>query len=129
MQYFHTQTVTKPYPPDLTGNCMQAAVATLLQLPLEEVPDFINPESVNKDLFWRNLEEFLNKRNLTHVCLGWLLNPKALHIAIGPTTRSKDETHSVVYRGEEMVWDPHPSREGILEVTSRFYVVVLDPTL
>ena len=44
------------------GNCFQASVASLLELELEEVPDFANEDHDN---WWKNFSEWIEKRGLS----------------------------------------------------------------
>ena len=55
---------------NLQGNCLSACIASLLELTIEEVPNFHEgiPEGTPQDdpeganLFWSNVHAFLNKR-------------------------------------------------------------------
>lgn len=90
------------------GNCLQAAVASLLDLPLSQVPHFVR---------WPDWEiRFMNfmKEHGTPVTLG-PYSGTSTGIGIGPTIR--DTTHAVVLKDGQMYWDPHPSRDGLLRVT------------
>jgi hypothetical protein len=104
-----TQTDTGPG----TGNCLQAAVASLLDLPLEEVPHFIL-HSDWEVRFWTFMED--HGYTVRQVLAG----PGVTGIAVGPTVRGT--FHAVVMADGEVVWDPHPSRHGLLRVAHVYAV-------
>jgi hypothetical protein len=89
------------------GNCLQAAVATILREPLDGVPNFY--------LFGPLWVEALN------LYLGiWALSiqrdtdESGLTIAVGQSERGVK--HCVVCVDGEMVHDPHPSRAGLTSI-------------
>ena len=108
------------------GNCFAACVATILRLPLEDVPNFC----AHEDWFAR-FDAWLRERGL------WPLKfdasaelidnvaRDALGIVSGEAERGL--MHATVWRGGAMVHDPHPSRAGLLEVVDVIYIVPLDP--
>lgn len=101
------------------GNCMSACIASLLDLPIKDVPNFL----VHGDMM-RAMSSWLRPRGLDPV----LFEPKGLWngpadvpcIHVGATARG--EVHAVVGRGLRPVHDPHPSRAGL---TSLNYIIVL----
>ncbi|MGW1744576.1 hypothetical protein ACWCRD_02950 [Streptomyces sp. NPDC002092] len=103
------QSILHGDPSGRPGNCLQAAVASLLDLQLDEVPHFIEHDD------W---EERLRDFCLAH---GYrpLLRPPTTHVpygmAWGPSERGV--RHAVVWVDDSMAWDPHPSRAGLLRVT------------
>lgn len=110
------------------GNCFSACVATLLGLPLEEVPYFMEPE----DTWWERFLAWLRPRGLYALCLkldGAEWAPAGYHVLSGQSPRKPDDPdahHSVVAHWREIVHDPHPSRAGLL---TRRDVIVLIPLL
>jgi len=90
-----------------TGNCLQASVATLLDLPLSEVPHF------TLDPAWEiRFMDFMKQHG--HPVTLMKREDAFNGIAIGPTVRGT--THAVVLWEGEIVWDPHPSRAGLTKV-------------
>lgn len=96
------------------GNCFRACIASLLEIPIDEVPNF-NAEPV-KDWHMR-YAAWLNKRGLGVCHLG---TPAFLTVAgvkdayfivSGKSPRGID--HAVIYKGPKMVHDPHPSGGGV----------------
>ncbi len=112
----------------LPGNCLQAAVASLLHLPLEEVPHF----AVYVDWF-AAMRRWARDRDgdFTYFpipvpeeysaawsgIVAWAdQHPAACVLLGGPSPRGPFE-HEVVGKIDlTTVHDPHPSRAGLLEV-------------
>lgn len=108
-----TQTILAGQIRGRLGNCLQAAVATILELELDEVPHFA--ESAGD---WvADLVAFAHEHGYR---IRWTHGGHAapeLGLAFGPTVRSRDIIHSVAIRDGRM-WDPHPSRAGLTSVTT-----------
>lgn len=113
------------------GNCFAACVASVLELPLEDVPNFC--EGGDHGWFDR-LRAWLRPRGLWALTCklggkpgasdgGWY--PEGLHIAGGQSPRHAC-LHAVVARGNEIVHDPHPSRAGVLSFEDSVVIVLLD---
>ena len=109
------QTILLNDPSGRPGNCLQAAVASLLDLELDAVPHFA--ESTGD--WWQDMEMFAQEHGYTMTQFGPSHEPPVFGLAFGFTNRSS-ERHAVVYRDGVMVWDPHPSRDGL--TTVRTYV-------
>jgi hypothetical protein len=104
-------------PGEQKGNCQQAAVASILGLPLDQVPNFNDqPEG-----FWPSYYRFLRKLGLVDVQLPANYAPPCFYLAYGPSPRGV--SHAVVYREGYLAHDPHPSRAGILEVKEAHLIV------
>lgn len=115
------------------GNCMQAAVASILNLTLDDVPNFIDhardddhelPEDVPPAWF-ESLLGFLVSRGYSLVVTTVPL--PGLGLMSGRSPRGP-WTHLVVAEGPDVVHDPHPDRTGVTEPDSWWYLVPLDPT-
>lgn len=107
------------------GDCQSACLASLLDLPLSSVPNFLLdlPEEAGVE-FARRINRFLAPFGLMHLELeyrGFCERCKfydvdtMYHMIYGPSPRSKDILHAVVGRNGEIFHDPHPSRSGLLE--------------
>jgi len=73
--------------------------------------------------WFRDMTEFARDHGY-HVTWHNISHPlPAFGLAFGYTNRSS-EKHAVVCRDGVMVWDPHPSRDGLTAVTT---VVTFDP--
>jgi len=97
------------------GNCFAACIASLLELPLEEVPNFCTKCD------WREAANlWLASRGLFYVDLklpGDLRDEHVrfwgYHVISGMSVRNI--RHSVVGFGGKTVFDPHPSGAGLIE--------------
>lgn len=96
------------------GNCHQAAVASILGLPFEKVPDFgqqQDPEGSYvkfvRDLGFLRLKPPVN--------MGQKLD--CYYLAFGPSIVTGNP-HVVVYRAGRLVHDPHRGRNGLSSIKS-----------
>lgn len=99
------------------GNCFSACVASLLDLPISEVPYFMDETSGVK--WYAQLDAWLAPRGYYALHFNIVdraaydrenLWPKGYYILGGKSPRGD---HAVVARGAEVVHDPHPSRDGL----------------
>lgn len=102
------------------GNCQQAATASLLGLGLDEVPNFMEAEAGFWPSFWR----FVQERGLGVIELSGARSFDCHYLAYGPSPRGV--SHAVIYKSGELVWDPHPSRAGLLSVKTVCLLVPVD---
>ncbi len=107
-----------------TGNCLQAAVASLLELPLETVPHFAAIPGDDGEWWWALVEFARGHGFAIAQCdepIGGVLG-----IMTGKSPRG-DFQHVVLARGAEIVHDPHPSRAGVTTGNQWWYLVPEDP--
>jgi hypothetical protein len=122
---------TRTAPP--CGNCFQACIASIFELPIEDVPDW----NANGEGRWLDLYDvWLAERGLAMVCVDvhtdtfrefsyhdkisvyWIAGVKSPRIS---------GSHAVVMENHKMVWDPHPQRDmGIRELIDCTFFVPLD---
>lgn len=90
------------------GNCFEAALASILQLSLAEVPHFGPGHE-----WWDNACNWARKRGwqLEYLPVYWPAKPTGFYIANGPSPRGI--RHSVVYQDGQLVHDPHPQNVGL----------------
>lgn len=110
-----------------SGNCTQAAVASILGLTLDQVPDFKKAAGENSYIFWTLFEEFLEEQGF------WTIRkdtdryvPEGYYLASGPSSRGTG--HTVVMKNGELAHDPHFSREGVLKIEHIWILVPFDPS-
>lgn len=92
------------------GNCLQASLASLLELPLDDVPHFVAMEEAvwfTKLILWLEDRKFFLYQ--TEI---WLPNVYGLRIGKSPRGHYN---HIVVTCGNELVHDPHPEGGGVGE--------------
>jgi hypothetical protein len=123
----------KPVFQNRPTNCLQACIASILELKLGEVPDFC---AVAGDKWWKALQDWLKERNLFFLMVQldqatpWYDVPHpalAIMIGFGPNGIN----HAVVGEvdGDEFKWthDPHPSGAGIEKIDAIGFLVTLNP--
>ncbi|MBO3760337.1 hypothetical protein [Ciceribacter sp. L1K22] len=106
------------------GNCVQASVASILDLPLSAVPHFLEAAPTPSEwelAFWDWCEE--RGIGLIRRSGEWIFD--GYYLASGPSPRGVN--HMVVYRDGVLAHDPHPSRAGVLEVRQTWVLAPLDP--
>ncbi|MEV6833492.1 hypothetical protein AB0N17_03005 [Streptomyces sp. NPDC051133] len=115
-----TQSILHGDPSGRPGDCLRAAVASLLELPLLAVPHFVEYED------WEErLAEFCRAHRYQPI----LRSPDAdvpYGMAWGPSERGV--RHAVVWIDGAIAWDPHPTRAGLLRVTQLIALEPLDVT-
>jgi hypothetical protein len=104
------------------GNCFSACVASILHVPLADVPTFC----IHDD-WWERFLAWLWLRGL--YAIGLKYNPEyelaGYHILSGKSPRGEFE-HSVVARRDKIVHDPHPSRDGLRSFTDCIIILPMD---
>ncbi len=115
---------TSFYDPEVpgNGNCMQASVASLLNLPLEEVPHFA--EGGDAMTCWSKFEDFLEARGFYSMRLLGNHVPEVYYLASGRSSRGVN--HMVVMKEGRLIHDPHPSREGVEKVDFIYVLIPID---
>ena len=115
------------------GDCFRAVMASLFELPIEQVPHFLR-DGCDADTFNQRINDWLRPMNLGYLPVGkcdaqWL---SAIglrgwhHEAYGPTSRGTN--HACAALDGAVVHDPYPSRAGLLEIEGAGVVLVLDPS-
>lgn len=109
-----TQDIFVNDPEGRIGNCFQAAIASIVEKPLNEVPHFA---AIEDDTWWEQTLEFLSNNGysvydcspeeLPHV-------KDSLVLVVGKSERGVN--HSVIFKNGKLLHDPHPSRSGIIDV-------------
>jgi hypothetical protein len=123
---------------DKNGNCFPACVATVLGIPLDEIPNWCVEVPGDDGAWYRAFAKWLNARGLApvsfnfkseadatnHLSWAWEIAPLAPWIAGGPTSRGQ---HSVVYVGRDFVHDPNPryGRAGLDSITDATFIVAM----
>ena len=100
------------------GNCFQAALASLFELELEEVPDFCNIYSIETEEWYEEFLKWLQKRGYSSVPLYFketvehpLRYKNCLLLVTGKT---QDEVnHCVIYKNGKSIHNPNKNCKGI----------------
>lgn len=113
--------------PDRKGNCVAACVATLLGIPLDRVPHFIefgiaygdsdNVQEVSAGHhWWAMMLGFLAGHGLWVVELDKVTDAEVGEPVLVAGMSPRGVVHQVIYRSGRLWHDPHPSRAGVLDV-------------
>lgn len=97
------------------GNCWQTAVASLLDLPTEEVPDFVNIDDAGGENWLLHTRRFLKERGMVLELIPGHLDTDEYYLVTGHSPRFPAMYHVVIYRNGRMVHDPHPSQDGLVD--------------
>ncbi len=103
------------------GNCWEACLASLLEIPIEDVPELNAGDPEDTEGLWvLNTNTWLATRGLMFLEFPSLppddyahMGIDTYHIIIGPSPR-KNGSHAVVGRNGKIVHDPHPDKTGLL---------------
>lgn len=125
-----TQTLLHDKEKGVVGNCLQAAFASLLELPIDDVPHFVAMEDC-----WGAIQEWFRERyNAFYLVveadqqgLDWYLWHAGHYIVTGTSPRGLQ--HAVIGEKGEIVFDPHPSRAGLTDIKRYGFIVPLDPKI
>lgn len=106
------------------GDCHRTAIACLLDMRPEEVPNWSEKHWQDVDAWMRAEKEFLASKGLSSVTFAYnsdlesllaamgITNPSAFYMITG---KSRNGTHHVVIaKGSEIVWDPAQDDSGIV---------------
>ena len=99
------------------GNCFSACLASLLEIPIEDVPFFLSePGDVSRFQWAERLDAWLEPFGL--YALHFFADPArpgafpgVLHIMTGMSPRGRP--HAVIGKGRFVVHDPHPDKTGL----------------
>ena len=116
------------------GNCMQAALATLLDIPLAAAFSFQDSYANVGAGYWMEFAEWCQARGFAPVAIDVPI-PGALGlVGVESATLTKEdgspEGHTIVVRGNRVVHDPNVLRESYIadsDPPEYIYLVPLDP--
>jgi len=102
------------------GDCQRAVIASLLDLPIADVPHFTKESNGDAVKFWEMLQVFCGKHGYAYLQVPaksgsafYGLDTGVYHEISGPSPRGNGTFHAVVGFDGEIVFDPHPSRAGL----------------
>lgn len=102
------------------GDCQRAVIASLLDLPISDVPHFLQLCDGDPSDYWDRLQEFCRGHGYAYLTMparcGALFFGEVgdiYHEISGPSPRGNGVGHAVVGCNGQIVFDPHPSRAGL----------------
>ncbi len=102
------------------GDCLRACIASVLELPLGDVPDYSRGDMGDRYAKW------LGRFNLTLMTVALRPDvslPDCYHLVEGPSRNGKD-VHVAVGRNGEIVHDPDPTSRGQFKGDGNYWVFV-----
>jgi hypothetical protein len=114
---------TKLHSETVYGNCTEAALASLFEVGIGDVPAFSEMIEGN-GLWYFALEEWAAARGWEVIRIDREFCPEGYYLASGPGPRGP--SHMVVMKDGALAHDPHPSRAGLLKVESVYMFVPFD---
>lgn len=112
-----------------TGDCYRACIASMLELPISAVPNFMEDGKENFDpKFYRWLISFgIHAMDVTLEGGQTSFYKDVPMIAGGRSPRGSnlEHRHCVIYQNDALLHDPHPSREGLRGPPDIFTILFL----
>lgn len=111
-----------------TGNCFSACLASVFDIPLEDVPNFYIIAGNDPAIWWGAVRDWLRLRGfgVMSIQANLIDQFEGLFIVGGESERGIE--HAVLYQNGKVIFDPHPSNVGVKEVTSVDLLYPLDPS-
>lgn len=116
-------------PPNMQrGNCWTAAIASLLELDLHDVPNFVQIDvDGGKDWYVHTIEFLAGHGYMIAQTYDWDAQykpqPDEYYLVCGKSPRGAGTIrHVVVFQNGEMVHDPHPAQAGLLDNDATYVV-------
>jgi hypothetical protein len=102
------------------GNCFAACIASVLEFPLESLPD-LSTYADDDGAWWLAIQAWIEENtdySYVEVAIQDFEESNKFFgnsywIATGKSPRGKDLNHAVVYCQGELVHDPHPDKTGL----------------
>ena len=136
-----TQTKLSNEEGTINGNCLRTCIACLLEIDPEEIPhiedmdvwfgvfyDFLNSKGYEFEgtiyLGSKYFTEFGKRKAEDEIKRFKEYEGVDGYIIAGGTSPRSYVTrgHAVIYKNGELAWDPHYSREGVLEITEAYMI-------
>lgn len=110
------QQYLKGNPEGIPGDCVRACVASILDLPIEEVPHFVQLH----DQEWQlAMIDWCEERGIVATWKQGISRDHWPYMVCGPSPRSG--RHACVYQSGALLHDPHPSRDGLGRKSERTF--------
>ena len=120
----------------IKGDCFSATLASLLHIPIEEVPIFDNVDGV-EGTWLIEVNKFLKEYGLAFAVFEGNSNFEEVfkfmgvtglyHEIAGDSPRFPGTGHSCVAKDFTVIHDPHPTKLGLQDITSYGIFIALQP--
>jgi hypothetical protein len=109
------------------GNCFSACVASILELPIESVPDFDN-DIKDDDSWLEKWQIWLRERGLQFLCLKHNVEYEPYTMGYAIVSKSNagysDNGHAfIVYEGKPF-FDPKTGKSNLLDTWDYWYILI-----
>ena len=114
------------------GNCMQACVASLFELPLDAVPHFFDcDENTENSWGWVEYNTWFNERGIYPNRVPIVVSDSGEHPAwdfphLAEGDSERGVRHCVIRKGFDIIHDPHPDG-GVIVVDHITNLLICDP--
>lgn len=111
-----------PVTSDAEDDCLRCCLATMLRLPIGEVPHFV---ALYEGLWYREMKNWLlDNWHIDVIGFDGHYAHRGLYLVDGWTER--DTSHIVMYENGEFLWDPHASGSGLISVRRTYWFIHVD---
>lgn len=110
------------YPPKQHGNCLAASLASILEISIDDIPEF---EEMGCE-WWQSMLDWLFSLGFELLQCDKEIVLRGYYLAMGKSPRG-DFNHQVVYYNGKMIHDPHPSKNGIVNIKEILVLLPLNP--
>jgi len=119
------------------GDCQRAVLASLLELPIADVPHFLQDAKGDPATYWEALQIFCRSHGYVYLTVPngpanfYGDEGDVFHEISGPSPRHAGTFHAVVGKNGAIFHDPHPSGMGLAgdpSIWERAYLVKAAPT-
>ena len=119
---------------EIKGNCFQAVLASLLELPLDEVPHFC--QLCSDEDYWTEISRWLMPRGYLYMCIEQIIVDKYApfllqtgHYYIVSGDGPRGHKHNCIACKGKIVFDPHPSNDGLVTIDNYEFLLKWPPGL
>lgn len=116
----HNQLYLKGNPEGILGDCWRTCIASILDLPILDVPHFVE----DADDYICATEDWLKERGIHMLRLRGHFDAGSYVMYTGLSPRSEHGRHAVVGYQGEIHHDPHPDRTGLRGLADTTYVFI-----
>lgn len=116
------------------GNCFAACLASILELPITDVPNFFDLAPDEPGPWWKVVRDWLRPHGFGIITIAFEkaeswdeLCLDGYHIVSGKSPRMEGAHHSTVWYRGRMVHDPHPDQSGIPAPETLELLYPIDP--
>ena len=106
------------------GNCWSACLASLLELDIADVPNFVQIDVNGGENWFTYTMRFLNERGYHLTSIDTHAPGDDPYIQCGLSPRSPatggEVHHAVIYQHGELLHDPHPHRTGVKSIDNAY---------